>query len=138
MGSTRLAAVVAGLWLGLAPSAGAHHDFRTEFDGKQRVRLVGVITKIEWVHPHAWLYVDVSGPQGEVVHWSVQAASPAALARRGWRKDSLQPGMAVTIDAFRARSGKPVANGRDITLPDGRTLCANLPCRCCSDASGRD
>jgi hypothetical protein len=116
---------------------GGHHDFRTEFDAKQRVTLRGVVTRIEWVNPHAWLYVGVSGAPGETVEWAIQAASPEALVRRGWQKDSVKPGTPIVVDAFRARSGKAVANGRDVTLPDGRMLCANLPCRCCSAVDDR-
>ncbi len=123
--------LVFGLLIG-AP-AGAHHDFRTEFDSTQRITLHGTIVRVEWVNPHGWFHLDVSGSDGRIVQWAVQTASPDALDKRGWRKDSLKPGMVVTVDAFKARSGKTVANGRDITLPDGRKLCANLPCRCCWD-----
>jgi hypothetical protein len=114
----------------LAP-ARAHHAFDTEFDAKRRVTLRGVVTKVEWVNPHAWIHVEVAGPDGDVETWAVQAAGPEALTGRGWRSDSLLPGTEVVIDAFQARNGTRVANGRDITLPDGRQLCADIPCRCC-------
>jgi hypothetical protein len=68
-----------------------------------------------------------------VVNWAVQAASPGVLSSRGWRRASVLPGMVVTIDAFRAKDEAARANGRDITFPDGRKLCANIPCRCCRD-----
>jgi hypothetical protein len=108
-----------------------HHDFRTEFDIKQRVTLHGRITKIDWINPHTWFHLQTTDDRP--TEWAVEGASPQSLLRRGWRKDSLRPGMLVTIEGFRARSGKPIANGRDVTLPDGHTLCANIPCRCCSE-----
>jgi hypothetical protein len=120
--------------LGAAPVA-AHHGFQAEFDSKKPVTLDGVMTRIVWVNPHAWIYVRVADQDGRGIEWAVQAAGPEALTRRGWRPDSLVPGMKVLVEGFRARTGEPVANGRDVSLPDGRTLCANIPCR--SDLVGR-
>jgi len=120
--------------LGPAP-VDAHHGFQTEFDSRKPVTLDGVVTKIVWVNPHAWIHVKVGGPDGSETDWAVQAAAPEALMRRGWRHDSLVPGMRVVIEGFQSRTGGTVANGRDVSLPDGRTLCANIPCR--SDLVGR-
>ena len=128
----RCAPVIAGICvLLMSMHAAAHHSFEAEFDGKKPIRLLGVVTKIEWVHPHAWIHIDVKGLDGANVSWAIQAASPEALVRRGWRVDSLVPGAVITIDAFQAKSRAATANGRDITLADGRQLCANIPCRCC-------
>ena len=109
----------------------AHHAFQAEFDAKKPVTLTGVVVRVEWTNPHTWFHVEVKGEDGTAVVWAVQAASPQVLAARGWRRDSLTPGMSVVIAGFQAKDGKPTANGRDVTLPDGRQLCANLPCRCC-------
>src|SRR5262249_35542530 len=108
-----------------------HHAFEAEFDIGKRVTLQGVVTKVEWVSPHAWIYLDVTAPDGAVVNWAIQASSPGVLASRGWRRSSVLPGMFITIDAFLAKNGSLTVNGRDLTFPDGRQLCANAPCRCC-------
>ncbi|HEY1239566.1 MAG TPA: DUF6152 family protein [Bryobacteraceae bacterium] len=100
----------------------AHHAFAAEFDVNQPVKVRGTITKLEWVNPHAWLYVDVKGDDGKVVNWHFELGPPNALVRLGWKKDSIPAGLEVTISGFRAKSGEAVANGRSIILPDGKEL----------------
>jgi hypothetical protein len=100
----------------------AHHAFAAEFDVGQPVKVRGTITKVDWVNPHAWLYVDVKGPDGKVVNWQFELGPPNALFRLGWKKDSIPQGTEVEISGFRAKAREAVANGRSIILPDGREL----------------
>ena len=100
----------------------AHHAFAAEFDVNQPVKVHGTVTKIEWVNPHAWIYVDVKDADGKVVNWHFELGPPNALFRLGWKKDAVPNGTEVDISGFRAKSGESVANGRSITLPDGREL----------------
>jgi hypothetical protein len=109
------------LTIGSVPSA-AHHAFAAEFDVDQPVKVHGTITKVEWVNPHAWLYVDVKGADGKVVNWHFELGPPNALFRLGWKKDSIVAGTEVDITGFRAKSMENTANGRSIILPDGREL----------------
>jgi uncharacterized protein DUF6152 len=118
---TVLLIAIVGLLLAAAPLA-AHHAFAAEFDVNQPVKVKGIITKVEWVNPHAWLYVDVKGDDGKLVNWHFELGAPNALFRLGWKKDSIPAGTAVEITGYRAKSGESVANGRSITLPDGREL----------------
>ena len=102
----------------------AHHSFAAEFDDKQPVKLDGTVTKFDFMNPHSWIYLDVKGPDGAVVRWSVETGSTNALFRRGWRKDSLRAGDHVAIDAFRAKDGSHTANASQVKLPDGRQVSA--------------
>ena len=111
----------AAVLLAAAPIA-AHHAFAAEFDVNQPVKVHGTVTKVEFVNPHAWIYVDVKGPDGKVVNWHFELGPPNALFRLGWKKDAIPNGTEVDISGFRAKSGETVANGRSITLPDGREL----------------
>jgi hypothetical protein len=77
---------------------------------------------VEWVNPHAWLYVDVKGDDGKVVNWRFELGAPNAMIRLGWRKDSVPAGLEVAITGFRAKNGENVGNGRSIILPDGKEL----------------
>ncbi|MGD0797667.1 MAG: DUF6152 family protein [Acidobacteriaceae bacterium] len=105
----------------------AHHSFAAEFDANQPVRLTGKITRIEWTNPHTYFYIDVTGADGKVTNWSIEGASPGALSRRAWSKGDLKLGDTVTVEGYRAKSGANVADGRRVTLPDGRALYGGSP-----------
>ena len=119
----KVSSLVASVALLLAASpAMAHHAFAAEFDTDQPVTVRGVITRVDWVNPHSWIYVDVKEADGKVVTWRFEMGPPNALLRMGWRKDSIPPGTLVKIEGYRAKSGEPVANAKTVTLPDGREL----------------
>lgn len=105
----------------------AHHSFAAEFDGSKPVTLKGTVTKMDWINPHAWLHMDVKGPDGKTVSWMVEGGAPNSLLRRGWNKSSVPPGTPVTVQGFRARDGSNRANGREVTLPDGKKLFIGSP-----------
>jgi hypothetical protein len=103
-------------------SLSAHHSFAAEFDERQPVTLKGTLTRFEWVNPHGWLYVDVKEPDGKVVNWAIEAGAPNALLKRGLRKTDFPAGLEVVINGYRAKNGTPTANGRTVTLSDGRNF----------------
>ncbi len=109
------------LFAAVAP-AFAHHAFAAEFDAKKPVKLRGTVTKMEWINPHTWIYLDVKKPDGTVEEWMVEAGTPNTLLRRGFTKDSLKAGTEVLVDGYQSKDGSLRANGRDLTLPDGKTL----------------
>lgn len=118
----KLSIAVAVAALMSAVPLAAHHAFAAEFDVNQPVKVKGTITKVEWVNPHAWLYVDVKGDDGKVTNWRFELGAPNAMIRLGWRKESVPAGLEVSITGFRAKSGDNVGNGRSIILPDGKEL----------------
>ena len=84
--------------------------------------LKGTVTRVEWVSPHGWVYVDVKGQDGKVVGWAVETAGPNALLRRGVRKTDFPIGVEVVVSGYRAKNGSKNVNGTSVTLPDGRNL----------------
>jgi len=111
----------AGLILASAP-AWAHHAFAAEFDINQPVTLRGTVTQMEWINPHAWIHIDVKGPDGKITSWMVEGGSPNILLRRGFSKRSLEVGTEVTVEGFMAKTGDNRANGSNITFKDGKRL----------------
>ena len=117
-----LIALTASLLLAAAAPAFAHNAFAAEFDAKKPVKLRGTVTKMEWINPHTWIYLDVKKPDGTVEEWMIEAGTPNTLLRRGFTKDSLKAGTEVLVDGYQSKDGSLRANGRDLTLPDGKTL----------------
>ncbi len=123
----RLALLCAGLALAVlmaGVTALAHHAFSAEFDATKPVALRGKITRMEWINPHAWIHLEVTRDDGAVENWMIEAGPPGALVRRGWRRDSVLPGIEVLVEGYQAIDGALRANGRDVTFPDGTRLFA--------------
>ena len=118
---TTILSLTAGLFLSAAVVS-AHHSLVAEFDLSKPVTLKGVLSKMEWVNPHGWIYVDVRNPDGTVANWAVEAGSPTALLRRGLRKTDFPAGIEVVVEGYQAKSGGTRANGRTVTFKDGRNF----------------
>ena len=123
----RFFAGVAGIaLLGAAPVV-AHHSFSAEFDATKPITLRGKLTKMDWVNPHGWLYIDVAQPDGKVVNWAVESGSPNQLIRKGLRQADFPIGSELVIDGYRARNGTPTANGTAVKFADGRNFFLGAP-----------
>src|SRR5271155_3624485 len=120
----KLGLLVAGAALsaGVAVPLWAHHSFAAEFDPGKPVKLRGTVTQMEWINPHAWIHIDVKGPDGKITSWMVEGGSPNILLRRGFTKHSLETGTEIVITGYQAKSGENRANGANITFKDGKRL----------------
>ena len=115
--------LVAGFSLAMAGRpVVAHHSETAEFDSTKPVKVMGTITKVEWLNPHVWFYVDVKDETGKVTTWGFSNAPPGALMRRGITKEMLKIGSVVNVEGVRARDGSNNASGRRVTYPDGTNV----------------
>ncbi|HXP87461.1 MAG TPA: DUF6152 family protein [Bryobacteraceae bacterium] len=121
---TTIVALLAGFALGAALPVFAHHSFSAEYDQNQPITLKGTVTKLEWMNPHVYNYIDVKDQKGNVKSWAIEAGAPNGLYRAGWRKDSLKVGDVVTVEGYRAKDSGDHVNGRSVTLADGRRVFA--------------
>ena len=112
-----------GLLTGAVPLL-AHHSFAAEYDAKKPIKISGVVTKMEWMNPHARFYVDVQGPDGKVVNWNFELGAIPVLLKQGWRRDSLKQGDQITVEGSLAKDGSNSANARSVVLSDGRRVFA--------------
>lgn len=108
--------------LASAVPALGHHSFAAEFDATKPVTLRGTLTRMDWVNPHGWIFIDVKGPDGKVVNWAIEAGAPNALLRRGLRKTSFPIGIEVIVEGYQAKNGTPTANGSTVRFADGRNF----------------
>lgn len=122
-----LATVLSGLLLLGSVSSLAHHSFATQYDSDKPITLEGVVTKVEWMNPHARFYLDVKGDDGKTTNWNLELASPNVLKRMGWSSHSLQVGDHVTVEGAMSRDGAKMANARVVTLSNGQRVFARSP-----------
>ncbi|HEX4275741.1 MAG TPA: DUF6152 family protein [Bryobacteraceae bacterium] len=101
----------------------AHHSFEAEYDFNKPMKVTGIVTKMEWMNPHARFYVDVKDESGKVTNWNFELGAIPVLLKQGWRKDALKVGDKVSVEGFLAKDGsRHMANARRVLLPDGRRV----------------
>ena len=100
----------------------AHHAFAAEFDKDRPIKLQGKVIKMQWINPHPWIHIEVTGKDGKPTVWMIEASAPNNLLRRGFTRDSLPAGTMITVEGYQALDGAQRANGTALTFADGRHL----------------
>ncbi len=114
------------LMIATAAPVVAHHSFDAEYDAKKLMTVTGYVTKLDWVNPHAYVYLDVKDESGNVESYKVEMGPPYALVRGGWSKDTVKVGDKITIEgAAQAKDGSKSGGSLQTTsmvLSTGRKL----------------
>ena len=110
-----LGRVAAGILLA-ASALMAHHSFSAEYDSSKKMTLKGVITKVDWMNPHVYFYIDVQDEGGNITNWALEMGPPNGLQRAGWTRNTMKVGDEVIVDCTLAKDGSKQANARSVTL----------------------
>jgi hypothetical protein len=113
----------------------AHHSFEM-FDRGNPIEISGEIKEFQWVNPHTWIQILVNDGTGETIEWSIEGRSPNVLVRRGWTRNTVEPGEQVTLTIYPLRNGDPGGAIVMIEKADGSIINADTPTAVDTDEEG--
>ncbi len=111
-----LSLVLVALLLFFAIPMFAQRPFSATYDSSRQIKLQGLVTRIDWVNPNAFIFVDVKDATGTITNWAVEVGNPLQLERDGWKRSALQIGDAVTVEGIPARSEARQASAKSVVL----------------------
>jgi len=94
----------------------AHHSFAAEYDSKKPVKITGTVTKIDWMNPHVYFFMDVEDEKGKVTNWGFEMGPPNLLQNAGWTKNTMKIGDVVTVEGTLAKDGTNQGNARSVVM----------------------
>ena|SRR3974390_28787 len=115
----------AALWMlvsSLAAAPALAHHAVSLYDMKNPITVQGVVSRLEWTNPHAYVYLNVKNDRGQEEEWAVELDSPSVLVRHGWSRDALKPGDAVTCHGGRSKTGARAMKAATVELSGGQKL----------------
>ncbi len=113
------ALIAAGLALGSAAPAAAHHS-HAMFDMTKEVTITGTVTNYSYRNPHVFLHLDVKDQKGEVTSWAVEMSNISNMQSRGIYLSTFKPGDVVTVKINPLRDGRLGGNYTSVTAADGK------------------
>ena len=114
---TKFVVIAAVVLLASAGRVLAHHSFSAEFDASKPFKMTGNVTKVEWMNPHTFFYIDVTDEKTKkVTNWAMEMGSPNGLMRQGWTRNTMKAGDAVTVEGSLAKDGSPTGNARSVVM----------------------
>ncbi len=106
---------------GLAANAFAHHGI-ANFDFNKDVAINGTVAKLTFVNPHSWLYVNVTGANGETAEWRCEMRAATVLRRSGWSEEMFAAGSQISVTGVPDRNEPNTCYLGTITFADGTSM----------------
>ncbi len=125
MGLALLGSLAVGMLL--TRVAHSHHSFTAEFVADKTATLKGTITQVWFRNPHVRYLMVVENEDGVEETWDARGSPVVWLARKGWKKDTIQVGDVVEMYGFLGRDGNKMLSIMTITLADGTVLVDKVP-----------
>ena len=101
----------------------AHHSFAAEFDQDKPLTLTGTLTKVDWINPHIYVYLDVKDQNGQTTTWAFESLPPGWFHKMGLERSMFPVGQTVTVIGYGAKeAGKNLGWIKKIQLPDGKVM----------------
>lgn len=115
-------AVILAAALSATTPSHAHHAFAAEFDSSKPVVLDGAVTKVHFVNPHSWIYIDVKNKDGSVTNWGFEFGTPTSLRNSGVTRAEVRPGTPIRLAGYKAKNGGPFGYATTVLFPGGRQV----------------
>ena len=100
----------------------AHHSVSGEFDLTKTATLKGIISRLDWINPHIYVYLDVKEENGATTTYMLETFPPPQMRRAGLTKELImgKPDEVVTVIILPPRDGtKHIGYIERITYQDG-------------------
>ncbi len=104
-----------------AGAAHAHHGI-ANFDLNTDIELVGVVTEVDFMNPHSWLYLEVTADDGTVTPWRCELRGATVLRRSGWSEEMFPAGLEIRITGSPDRRDPTTCYLGTAFFPDGRSV----------------
>src|SRR5437867_13078902 len=100
----------------------AHHGRGSTYDTKKELSLKGTVKEVLWRNPHIAIFLDVKDANGKVTTWAIEHSNVSQLARLGYTRTTLRPGMEVTAVVNPGAKGETIGLCQRIVLADGKEI----------------
>ena len=100
----------------------AHHGVTGQFDLEQVLTVSGVVNRVRFVNPHAYVYFKVENEAGKEEQWRCELRSGSLLKRKGWTVDMFKPGTKITVFGSPDRRDPKTCYTETITFEDGTVI----------------
>ena len=120
---SQLVAIAGLVMVILSTKTSAQRSFTTTYDSGRKITLEGIVTKVDWVNPRAFLFMNVKDSSGNISIWAVEFGNPLELEKNGWKSSSLKIGDVVTVEGALARGeARQVSAASIVMKTTGRRL----------------